>query len=86
MLRPWIRELGVGAGREEAAPVLQRFMTKRKLARRYVFVEAERIASDFPLVSRRRWEFFRPPDLKGVLSDKEARTQKVGGEALFEIW
>ena len=23
---------------------------------------------------------------KGVLSDKEARTQKVGGEALFEIW
>ena len=70
MLRPWIRELGVGAGREEAAPVLQRFMTKRKLARRYVFVEAERIASDFPLVSRRRWEFFRPPDLKGVLSDQ----------------
>ncbi len=23
---------------------------------------------------------------KGVLSDKEARSQKVGGEALFEIW
>ena len=23
---------------------------------------------------------------KGILSDKEARTQKVGGEALFEIW
>ena len=23
---------------------------------------------------------------KGVLSDKEARAQKVGGEALFEIW
>ena len=23
---------------------------------------------------------------KGVLSDREARTQKVGGEALFEIW
>ena len=23
---------------------------------------------------------------EGVLSDKEARSQKVGGEALFEIW
>lgn len=23
---------------------------------------------------------------KGVLTDKEARTAKVGGEALFEIW
>jgi acetyl/propionyl-CoA carboxylase alpha subunit len=45
-------------------------MTKRKAARRYVFVEAERIASDFPLVSRRRWEFFRPPDIKGVLDDE----------------
>lgn len=23
---------------------------------------------------------------QGVLTDKEARTQKIGGEALFEIW
>ncbi len=23
---------------------------------------------------------------KGILTDKEARTQKVGGEALFKIW
>ena len=45
-------------------------MAKRNPARRLVFVEAERIASDFPLVARKRLELLRPPELRGVLSEQ----------------
>ena len=46
-------------------------MVTRRSPSRLVFIEAEKIASDFPLLSGKRLDILREPSLKGVLSEEQ---------------
>ena len=75
-----IKDLVVGLKYADGKPAIQGTQRMSKLSRR-MYVGVDDI---FPVKRGRGLLVLSTP--KGVLTDKDARRERVGGEALFKIW